>query len=30
MTTRKYVKELYAEFGVRTRPALMSLWLGEP
>lgn len=29
MTLRKYVKELYAEFGVKTRPALMSLWLGE-
>jgi DNA-binding CsgD family transcriptional regulator len=30
MTLRKYVKELYAEFGVKTRPGLMSLWLGEP
>lgn len=29
MTLRKYVKELYAEFGVKSRPALMSLWLGE-
>jgi DNA-binding CsgD family transcriptional regulator len=29
MTMRKYVKELYVEFGVRTRPELMSLWLGE-
>jgi len=29
MTMRKYVKEIYAEFGVRTRAALMSLWLGE-
>jgi len=29
MTLRKYVKEIYTEFGVRSRPALMSLWLGE-
>lgn len=29
MTLRKYIKEIYAEFGVRTRPALMALWLGE-
>lgn len=29
ITMRKYVKELYTEFGIRTRPALMALWLGE-
>lgn len=29
MTMRKYVEELYREFGVRTRPALMALWLGN-
>lgn len=29
MTMRKYVKELYTEFGVRTRSELMALWLGE-
>ncbi|MBS0632239.1 MAG: LuxR family transcriptional regulator [Verrucomicrobia bacterium] len=29
MTMRKYVKEIYREFGVATRPMLMALWLGE-
>lgn len=28
-TLRKYITELYAEFGVKTRAALMALWLGE-
>jgi len=28
-TLHKAVRELYAEFGVKTRLALMSLWLGE-
>ena len=29
MTMRKYVMELYAEFGVKTRLGLLPLWLGE-
>lgn len=29
MTLSKYIKAIYAEFGVKTRPALMALWLGE-
>ncbi len=29
LTLRKYIKGIYAEFGVRSRPAFMSLWLGE-
>ena len=28
-TIREYVRELYAEYGVRTRTGLMALWLGE-
>lgn len=28
-TLRKYITELYGEFGVKTRTALMALWLGE-
>jgi DNA-binding CsgD family transcriptional regulator len=27
-TLRKYITELYSEFGVKTRAALMALWLG--
>lgn len=28
LTLRKHITELYAEFGVKTRPAFMALWLG--
>ncbi|MBE2179221.1 MAG: helix-turn-helix transcriptional regulator [Chthoniobacterales bacterium] len=29
-TTRTYIKQLYAKFGVRGRAGLASLWLGHP
>lgn len=29
LTLRKYITELYGEYGVKTRAGLMALWLGE-
>ena len=29
LSLRKYITELYGEYGVRTRSGLMALWLGE-